>query len=59
MYRSYENPRELERNVDRIKDMYAMCSDPTERGFIEEELYEAKQRALWAWLDEQADMEGE
>lgn len=57
MYRDYEDPRLLEKQVDRLKKQYLLCEDPTERLFIEEDLYEMKQRAIWAWMDEEADEE--
>lgn len=58
MYRDYEDPRVLEKQVDHLKKQYLLCEDPTERLFIEEDLYEMKQRAIWAWMDEEADEEG-
>ena len=58
MYRQYEDPRELEKERDRLKEQMKTTTDEDERFSLHETLMELEDRINFAWQDEEYDMKG-
>lgn len=61
MYRQYENPYELEKQLEELKEelrkAYSLGADVYEISDIEMEIAELKERINFAWQDDEYDME--
>ena len=58
MYRQYEDPRELEKERDKLKEQMKNTTDDDEKFSLHETLMELEDRINFAWQDEEYDMEG-
>lgn len=52
MYRSYEDPYKLEKQLTELKERYAQAADENEQISLAESIAELKERANFAWQDE-------
>lgn len=52
MYRRYEDPHKLEKQLAQLKRQYQHTEDPDERAYIAEEINALKERINFAWQDE-------
>lgn len=53
MYRRYEDPRKLEKQLAKLKRQYQKTTDPDEMAYLAEEIAELKDRVNFAWQDEE------
>lgn len=62
MYRQYENPYELEKQLEELKEelhkAYALGADVYELEDLEITIAELKERINFAWQDDEYDMNG-
>ena len=52
MYRRYEDPRKLEKQLAELKKQYAETEDLNEQIALAENIAELKERINFAWQDE-------
>ena len=52
VYRRYEDPHKLEKQLAKLKRQYQHTDDPDERAYLAEEIAELKDRVNYAWQDE-------
>lgn len=57
MYRRYEDPRKLEKQLAKLKRQYKKTQDADERMYLAEEIAELKDRVNFAWQDEEYEEE--
>ena len=55
MYRRYENPRKLEKQLAKLKRQYKRTTDEVELMYLAEEIAELEERINFAWQDEEYD----
>lgn len=53
MYRRYEDPRKLEKQLAKLKRQYQQTEDADERMYLAQEIAELKDRVNFAWQDEE------
>ena len=56
MYRQYENPFELETQLEELEKEYEQATED-ERMWLAESIAELKERINFAWQDDEYDME--
>ena len=59
MYRSYENPFKLEKQLEELKQRQAEVTDEDELMWLAEEIAELKDRINFAWQDDEYDCDFE
>lgn len=52
MYRNYEDPYKLEKQLAELKERYAQAADENEQISLAESIAELKDRVNFAWQDE-------
>ena len=57
MYRAYENPFKLEKQLEELKQRQAEAIDEDELMWLAEEIAELKDRINFAWQDDEYDEE--
>ena len=57
MYRSYEDPFKLEKQLEELKQRQAEATDEDELMWLAEEIAELKDRINFAWQDDEYDEE--
>lgn len=55
MYRSYEDPYKLEKQLAELKERYAQTTDENEQISLAESIAELKDRINFAWQDDEED----
>ena len=58
MYRQYEDPYKLERELAEKKQELANATSEHEREWLAEEIHELEERVNFAWQDDEYDAEG-
>lgn len=53
MYRRYEDPRKLEKQLKKLKRRYKQTQDEDEKIYLAEEIAELTDRVNFAWQDEE------
>ena len=53
MYRRYEDPRKLEKQLAKLKRRYRQTQDEYEKMYLAEEIAELTDRVNFAWQDEE------
>ena len=53
MYRRYEDPRKLEKQLKKLKRRYKQTQDEYEKMYLAEEIAELTDRVNFAWQDEE------
>lgn len=53
MYRRYEDPRKLEKQLKKLKIRYKQTQDEYEKMYLAEEIAELTDRVNFAWQDEE------
>ena len=53
MYRRYEDPRKLEKQLKKLKRRYKQTQDEDEKMYLAEEIAELTDRINFAWQDEE------
>ena len=53
MYRRYEDPRKLEKQLAKLKRRYKQTHDDYEKMYLAEEIAELTDRVNFAWQDEE------
>lgn len=53
MYRRYEDPRKLEKQLKKLKRRYKQTQDEDEKMYLAEEIAELTDRVNFAWQDEE------
>lgn len=59
MYRQYEDPHKLERELAEKKQQLANATNEHEREWLAEEINELEERVNFAWQDDEFECEGE
>ena len=57
MYRRYEDPRKLEKQLAKLKRHYKQTQDEDEKMYLAEEIAELTERVNFAWQDEEYEEE--
>ncbi|MBO5828906.1 MAG: hypothetical protein J6R59_10715 [Paludibacteraceae bacterium] len=57
MYRQYENPYKLEKELEELKELRANAIDENEIISLDESIAELKERINFAWQDDEYDSE--
>lgn len=57
MYRQYEDPHKLEKQLAKLKRRYKQSQDEDEKMYLSEEIAELKDRINFAWQDDEFDSE--
>lgn len=57
MYRAYEDPFKLEKQLEELKQRQAEATDEDELMWLAEEIAELKDRINFAWQDDEYDEE--
>ena len=57
MYRRYEDPRKLEKQLAQLKRRYKQTQDEDEKMYLAEEIAELTERVNFAWQDEEYEEE--
>lgn len=55
MYRQYENPYQLEKQLAELKERQANATDDDELMYLAEEIAELNERINFAWQDDEYD----
>ena len=53
IYRQYEDPRKLEKQLEELKKRRAKCTDEYELEGIDQDIAELKERINFAWQDDE------
>ncbi len=53
IYRQYENPYKLEKQLEELKKRRAKCTDEYELEGIDQDIAELKERINFAWQDDE------
>jgi hypothetical protein len=59
MYRQYEDPRKLEKQLAKLKERYAQTTDELELMYLAIDIHELEERVNFAWQDEEYDRVGD
>ena len=55
MYRQYENPHKLEKQLAELKEQRANTTNDSELQWLNEAIYELEERVNFAWQDDEYD----
>lgn len=58
MYRQYENPYQLEKQLTELKERESKTTDEDELMYLAQEIAELKDRVNFAWQDDEYEEEG-
>ena len=58
MYRTYEDPYALEKQLAELKERRANTTDENELEYLALEIHELEERVNFAWQDDEYEMEG-